>query len=715
MIKNRIISFAAAMLLGVTAFSQTLSGFVTDKETGQPLPGATVQVVNSFKGVVTASDGEFIITLPANKNVVLKATYVGYEPLAKGFIVGEGENLEFNFELKSDVYEQQEVIVTGTRVSTSRSNIPLTTSVIPETEIESSSEINIMPLLGNTVPGVFVTERGITGFGVAEGAAGKVSIRGVGSGDQSRLLIMIDGQPQVMGIFGHAFPDMYQTSNIEKVEVIRGPGSLLYGSNAMGGVINMITKKQENDGFNARVSASAGSFATIRGTVTAGYRKNNFSVYAAYNHDQTDGARENSKFNGDNAYLALGYRINPNFDLSWTSNYSKFYAVDPGPVNTSTPELYANNGAWADIGRVNSIFTINNDFEKVKGHLKIFYNQGDHELYTQWVSTDRNYGISLFEGLTLFENNLIGVGIDWNQYGGIGSPVMVPSMVDGKVQWGPSEFNNKWIDVNEKAAYVFIQQTLFNSITLNGGIRYNHHSLYGGNWIPQLGATWQASADNEIKVLVSKGFRSPNVKELYFFPPANPNLQPESMWNYELGYTQYALNKKLKASATIFFINGENLIQTIPNPNGGIPPMINMNTGKFENYGAELEASYRIKPNLNVSATYSYLHTDVPRISSPKHQATANVSYLLGKFNFNISTQAIAGLYTLTDNKSTTDVVEEEIQNYVLLNAKVNYKLLPSLSLYVSADNILNTSYSAIFGYPMPGLTIFGGLNFRLN
>ncbi len=287
-------------------------------------------------------------------------------------------------------------------------------------------------------------------------------------------------------------------------------------------------------------------------------------------------------------------------------------------------------------------------------------------------------------------------------------------MVDGKVQWGPSEYNNKWIDVNEKAAYIFVQQGLWGTLTLNGGIRYNHHSLYGANWIPQLGLTLNAN-NNEFKALASKGFRSPNVKELYFFPPANPNLQPESMWNYELGYTRYALNKKLKISATVFYINGENLIQTIPNPNGGIPPMVNQNTGTFENYGAELDASYRISPALLASATYAYLHTDTPRIASPKHQATANVHYLLGKFTFNVSAQAVAGLYTLTDNKTTPDVTEEEIQDYFLLNAKINYKLLPSLNLFISADNLLNAEYSAVYGYPMPGITFFGGLNFSIN
>jgi len=612
----------------------------------------------------------------------------------------------------SNISNLEEIVVTGTKTAVNRNNIPLTISVVSKEQIENSSEINLMPLLGSVVPGLFVTERGISGFGVAEGAAGKVSIRGIGSGDQSQLLVMIDGQPQVMGIFGHAFPDMYQTSNFEKVEVIRGPGSVLYGSNAMGGVINLITKKQQKDGFNARVAAQAGSFNTLRGTISAGYKKGGFSVFGAYNHDQTDGARANSSFNGNNGYLGINYKINNHFNLYWTGNYSSFHAVDPGSVYAK-PEMYSDNKAWADIKRGNTMITLSNSFEKVNGNLKVYYNQGDHSIYTNWVSTDRNYGISLFEGLSLFKNNLIGVGIDWNQYGGIGSPVMAMKMVDGAVKMVPSEYNNKWIDVSEKAVYAFVQQAFLKNITVNGGIRYTTHSLYGGNWIPQLGLTWKASENDQLKALASKGFRSPNVKELYFFPPANPDLKPESLWNYELGYNKLALNRKLKAGITLFYIKGENLILTLPNP-AGFPPVLNQNSGKFEHYGAELEATYSVSANLRINASYSYLHTDIPRVASPKHQIHFEENYTVGKFDFTLSSNSVFGLYTLTDNKSTADVVEKDIQNYLLLNAKINYRILPALNVFVSADNLLNTKYSINYGYPMPGITFFGGLNIHL-
>ena len=712
--KLKIIILVIICFFVVSLQAQTITGRAVDQSTNEPLSGATVQIENSLKGVVTDVGGNYAIKVSPNKSVTLRASFIGYKPVLKEIVVKQNESITVDFQLVSRSIEQDEVIVTGTRISTARSNVPLTTSVVDEKEIESSSEINLMPLIGSMIPGVFVTERGITGFGVSDGAAGKVSIRGVGSGEQSRLLVMIDGQPQFMGIFGHAFPDMYQTSNYEKVEVIRGPASVLYGSNAMGGVINMITKKKQTDGFSVRVSGQIGSFNTYRGTVTTGYKKDGFSVFGSYNHDQTDGARPNSKFNGNNGYLGLTWRISDHFDLLWTGNYSAFYAVDPGSVYADT-SVYSNNKAWADIKRGNTMFTLSNKYDKVSGNLKIFYNQGDHSLYDSWVSTDRNYGVSLFEGLTLFKDNLIGVGIDWNRYGGIGSPVMVPQFVDGTVKMVPSEYNNKWIDVSEKAVYAFIQQGMFETVTVNGGIRFSDHSLYGGKWIPQLGLTWRVTGNDELKALVSKGFRSPNVKELYFFPPANPDLRPESMWNYEAGYTRYALNRKLKASCTLFYIDGENLVEALPNPAGGLPPYINQNSGAFQNYGAELEASYRIKPNLQVNLSYSYLHTDVPRIVSPKHQLYAGANYSVGKFDFSASLQGIAGLYTRTDDLSTTNISEEDIQNYLLLDAKINYRMIPSVNIFISGNNLLNSRYSINYGYPMPGISFFGGFSMQLN
>lgn len=139
----------------------------------------------------------------------------------------------------------KEVVVTANRTQVNKNDVPLTISVITRKQIEESSESALLPVLSQRVPGLFLTQKGVTGFGVSSGSAGTVNIRGVGQ--SNKVLMLFDGQPQWAGVFGHSLPDTYVASDIERVEVIRGPGSLLYGSNAMGGVVNLITRSQHQE------------------------------------------------------------------------------------------------------------------------------------------------------------------------------------------------------------------------------------------------------------------------------------------------------------------------------------------------------------------------------------------------------------------------------------------------------------------------------------
>ena len=175
-----------------------------------------------------------------------------------------------------------------------------------------------------------MTERGVTGFGVADGAAGQISIRGVGGSPTTGVLMLIDGHPQFMGIMGHPLPDSYVASDAERVEVIRGPASILYGSNAMGGVINIITKKQAVDGARGNARLSYGSFNTQKYMVSGGYKKNKFSVFASGNHDRTDGHRENSDFKIKNGYVKLGYDLSSRISIKYRFQFSRFQGIRSG-------------------------------------------------------------------------------------------------------------------------------------------------------------------------------------------------------------------------------------------------------------------------------------------------------------------------------------------------------------------------------------------------
>lgn len=179
-------------------------------------------------------------------------------------------------------YAINEVVVTGTRSETDVRHLPMTVSVVGRPQLEASQQTSVLPVLNSQVPGFFSTSRGVMGYGVATGASGQMSLRGIGGPAQAALpttglLVLIDGHPQYMGLMGHPIADAYQTMMAERVEVLRGPASVLYGSNAMGGVINIVTRKMQEDGIRTNINIGAGAYGSVQTEATNRIRKGRFS------------------------------------------------------------------------------------------------------------------------------------------------------------------------------------------------------------------------------------------------------------------------------------------------------------------------------------------------------------------------------------------------------------------------------------------------------
>ena len=163
------------------------------------------------------------------------------------------------------------------------------------------------PLLTEQVPGLFVTSRGVMGYGVSNGAAGSISLRGL-SGGSGRLMVLIDGHPQYAGIFGHPIADACQSFLAERVEVLRGPASVLYGSNAMGGVVNIVTRRMDSDGMKTNLRAGYGSYNTLESEVTNRIRKGRFSSVVSGSYNRTDQHRSDMGFEQYGGYARVGTR-----------------------------------------------------------------------------------------------------------------------------------------------------------------------------------------------------------------------------------------------------------------------------------------------------------------------------------------------------------------------------------------------------------------------
>lgn len=590
-------------------------------------------------------------------------------------------NAQLKFSL-SDTIQIEEVLVTGTPVKVNRNNVPMAVSVVNRLQIEESDESALLPILNGKVPGLFVTERGITGFGVAGGSAGQISIRGIGGNPTTGVLMLIDGHPQFMGIMGHPLPDSYVASDVERVEVIRGPASVLYGSNAMGGAINIITKKQTREGIHGNARLSYGSYNTQKYMGSVGYKKDKFSAFASGNHDQTDGHRPNSDFKISNGYTKVGYHFNEHFHASTDFSLAAFKAADPGPDT-----LMAKLGERIDITRGYWAFTLQNEFNKASGSLKLFYNFGEHDITDGFHSTDHNYGINWFEAFHLFKGNTITAGIDYLNYGGMAENL--------KAMGGKGVVFADTV-VTEIGPYAFVQQTLAEKLTLNAGIRYHNHSVYGGQWIPSAGFAYRIDKTTTWKGTVSKGFRSPTLRELFLWGP-NPNLNPETIRSYETGVSSLFFQNKLKAELTVYALNGENLIITVPLQ--GL-----QNSGKVENKGIEVAVEAEPIENLSLNATYSYINMKNPVYATPQQHFYFSAHYRMNKLQLMASLQQISNL----DN-DPLPVVNQV--SYTLLNAKASYGLTKNLKLFVSGENLLGQDYQVNRHYTMPETTVFGGLN----
>lgn len=603
-----------------------------------------------------------------------------------------------------DSIQLDEVIVTGTSRTISIRHLPMSISVVSNREIKNRLEPSLLPLLSEEVPGLFITQRGVMGYGVAAGAAGGMNVRGIGGAPTAGVLVLIDGNPQYMGLMGHPLADSYQSLMAEKVEVIRGPASMLYGSNAMGGVINIITKQTSADKNHASAQVMYGSYNTLSAEASAIARKNALQGTFNIGYNRSDGHRDKMEFEQLNGYGKLGYEFNSNWTSYIDLNLSTTKSSNPGPV---TNEIIDND---ANVMRGVTSAAFQNNFDKTSGALKLYYNFGAHEindgyklgespLAYRFHSSDQMMGISAHQSYSLFTNNNTTAGIDLQRFGG-------KAWNEFSIQKEDSTLAD--VHLYEVAGYVHTQQALLsNKLWLNAGIRLDYHEKNGAEWIPQLGVSYSPSSNNVLKAMVSKGFRNATIREMYMFPPQNPDLKPERLMNYEVSYTQNLLQNRLSLGLNAFYINGDNMIQT--NFVNGRP--INLNSGKVENKGVEVSSKYQITRSINLSGNYSYLDMKYAILGTPMHKLYVGGNFTKERWSFSTGIQVVSKLYTAIKSKQ---VPEDQTASFNLWNARVNYKATPMLTFFAKGENLLGEAYEMNAGYPMPNTTVFGGVRIQL-
>lgn len=586
----------------------------------------------------------------------------------------------------------EEVVVTGSNQAVSRNLTPYTVSVVTRRQLDAVGPTQVLSAISGRVPSLFVTQRSIFGFGVSNGGSGHIKMRGVGGDRASGVLMMVDGQPQFAGIYSHHISDFYEKEWVERVEVLRGPGSVLYGSNAMAGVINVITRDADKDGVNTTITSQYGSYNTWLSSVTNTVKAGRFSSLVSLSYDRTDGNVDNFDFKQAGGYVKLGYdiagpwKINADFTLT---NFKGNDPIYPKLSDSSSTDIYSQS-----ITRGEGSVSLINMYGKTNGNVKFYYSYGNHVIDDprHFRSNDDRVGVLAYQNFNPWIGAAVTGGFDFNTYSG-----KIPVSGGQPHEEGSiSTIDRK--SVTEYSPYLTLSQSFVGDlIILNGGLRMSNSDKFGTRWIPQAGFAVNPGNGYNIKGVWSSGYRNPSFRELYLYRMANPDLEPERMVNYEVSLGR-TFSRYLDASVTIYYCKGDNMIQTVD--------MKNQNTGRFINKGVEVSLSSRPSDNLSLMATYSYLHTSLRNLTgAPRNQYYIGADWQASSLlNVSVELNGVGGLF-----------VHESIrhQSYALLNLKASMQLCDYVGVFARLENIMDESYVINRGYDMPGFTALGGVKVR--
>lgn len=581
------------------------------------------------------------------------------------------------------VVELDPIVVSVTHLEVLRSQVPNAVSVVTREQLRERGAASVLAVVNERVPGVFVTQRGVLGYGVAQGAAGRISIRGVGASPNTQVLVMTDGRPQMMGLMGHPIADTHMSSGVERVEIVRGPASVLYGTGAMGGVVNVITRRHWAPGLALDGGVQYGSHNTQQ--LEAGLRYGldaQSGVSVSANRYSTDGHRPDASFRIDNLGGRGSTRLRPGLSLVADAAVSDLRTYDPGTLQAPRMDN------WVDILRGTSGISLENEGARWSGATKLHFNFGRHEIHDGFFSRDHTLGLQLHQALRFGTRGSLTLGGDAKRFGGRAENV------ETGVDWGEHE-------VDEYGLFAMLHHPVAAGVMATGGLRLNHHGRYGWELAPQAGVAVPLPWATTLKAHSARGFRSPTIRELHLFPAPNPALEPERAWSHELSLL-HRFGRSASLELVGYRAEGSNLIRTT-----GAPPNLALeNTGRFVHRGGEAVLTLAPAPGLEVDASYGYLDVGELTLAHPRHQLHGALRYAVGRTTTSLGVQHVAGLYG-------ADFRRNRLPDYTVVNARLGVALPRGIGVHVAAENLLDEGYQVMPGYPMPGRVLSVGLHTR--
>jgi len=594
--------------------------------------------------------------------IVLLATMSAPADISAVSGAGVGEAVRTD---STGAYSLDEIVVSAARVERAVKDLSATVSVVTREDIEVSNARSCTDILGS-LPGVFINKTG--DFGRAD-----ADIRGLGDRGRS-VMVLTDGRPVKMGLYGCTITHSLPLNNVERVEVVRGPASVLYGSDAMGGVINIITRRAES-GYQGDLTSSYGSHNTRHLRLRHGGAPGRVNYYLTGDWRESDGHLPNSAYRGSDGTLRLGYQLADGLEASFSAKYFEGRKgepqLDPRDVNfTQTPA-----DAWNEYRRGAVDVSLRGKMGRWEGVLMGYRNFGDHLFSDGWDSEDVTHGGILHASGPVAPGNTLTVGLDAREQGG---QVFTPA------------FAGKW-DKIEAAVFAHDEQILLDRLILTLGARYHHDEMAGGEFSPQAGWVLHLDPKTILRGLVGKGFRTPQINELYIFPPHNEDLEPEVIWNYEIGLNRI-LWPGIVLDLAVFRMDGTNLIETAANDTPP-PKFLFQNIGEFRFRG--LEAGLDIRPAAGFQARLGYTHLDPGERTTgrPGDKVDITARWAWNRFLLSTAGQHVTGYYA-------ADQSRQRIPDYFVWDLKLNCRIVSGLSAFAAVDNVTDDTYASYANLP---------------
>lgn len=581
------------------------------------------------------------------------------------------------------------IVVTASSLPESVAATPASVSVITRKDIDERAARDVADVL-REVPGLVLARSG------SPGKATSLFTRGAAS---TQTLVMWNGIVLNNPYFSGYDWGRFSTAGVEQIEVVRGPFSALYGSEAMAGVVNVLTTPR-NSGLHG--GFESGSHGLRNAMLNAAFASDTLTASGTYEHRTDDGFNPNDDFRQNSAIGTVKWSFSDAFSLGAAARHTSYNLGIPFNTNAAGTALVPSldrrqNGTETQVaipvtltlGRFITDLTLSDNRRRDD-----FHDPADP--FTTSTSTDAK---TRRARLTTRFATPVGTIVAGGEY--------QRDLVSDVTNFGPNFLDKRRTDrsffIEDRYSHEFGQGSRFE---LSAGIRNDHFDVFGGQTSPRIAAAI-VRGGTKWRAAFGRGFRAPSLGELYYPFFGNPNLSAESNRSYELGYDA-AIGRDGLFSLTYFNTRYRNLITFDP------VTFISQNIGRVRSDGIELGATHHTSANVYTAFSYTYLHrnedekTGLRLARRPKHSGSFSTGYRTGAVDTNIT---ILRTGQREDTLAILPFTRTTNRAYTTIDTNVQYRL-SRFTPFVKVENATNKKYEEVVGYASPTRRVILGIKF---